>query len=193
MALRARLDAHGRREAEQRRAIRNDPRISLAYRTVLSGTDRRAADQHLRTWQNKPAVVPDFARWVRLTGSSSVGTSALTISPLPVWAAAAQPLVLCKDGIQEEVRVLSVAGSTITLVAPLVNSWASGDVLRPTFFGLFGAQLNSARPNGGTASIDVTLDCYPGGEPPRSTGTAWATLNSIEIFTHLEHRRERRE
>jgi hypothetical protein len=31
--------------------------------------------------------------------------------------------------------------------------------------------------------IDVSLDCYPGGEPARAVGTAWATLNSIEVFT----------
>jgi hypothetical protein len=168
---------------EQRRAIRNDPRISAEYRTVLSGDDLRAAEHHLRAWQNKPVVVPDFARWARLTGSSSGGASALTVSPMPAWVAAGQPLVLCKASVQEEVIVDSVAGTTINLVDPLVNAWATGDVLRPSFFGLFGGNISSSRLNGSAAAIDVTIDCYPGGEPPRATGTAWASLNSIEVFT----------
>lgn len=171
---------------EQRRAIRTDPRISAEYRSIVSSADKGAADHHLRAWQNNPVVVPDFARWARLTGISLAGSSALTVSPMPVWAAAGQPLVLCSlSGVQEEVIVQGVAGSTITLEDPLVNAWAVGDVLRPTFFGLFNGRIASTRPNGGTSVIDVQIDCYPGGEPPRAAGSAWASLNSIEIFTPM--------
>lgn len=168
---------------EQRRAVRDAPRLSAEYRTVVSGAGKRAADHHLRAWQNKPVVVPDFARWARLTGASSGGASALTISPMPPWAAEGQPLVLCKAGVQEEVLVTGVAGSTITVDDPLANAWAVGDVLRPTFFGLFVGRVASARPNGDTSSISVSIACYPGGEPPRDAGAAWASLNTIEIFT----------
>ena len=169
---------------EQRRAIRTDPRISAQYRTVLSGADRRAADHHLRAWQNKPVIVPDFARWARLTSLSLSGSSALTISPMPAWVAAGQPLLLCSTaGTQVEVIVQGVAGSTITLEDPLVNGWSVGDVLRPTFFGLFDGRLSSQRPNGDTVAIDVSIDCYPGGEPPRDAGSAWASLSGVEIFT----------
>jgi hypothetical protein len=172
-----------RDSTEQRRATRTDPRISASYRTVASAADRRAAELHMRAWQDKPVVVPDFARWARLTGSSLAGASTLTISPMPVWAEAGQPLVLCKAGVVEEVLVTSVAGSTITLDDPLVNAWSSGDVLRPTFFGLFDGRITAARPNRDTAAFDITIACYPGGEPARSAGSAWASLNSIEVFT----------
>jgi hypothetical protein len=172
-----------RDNTEQRRALRDQPRLSATYQTTLSGSDRQAADHHMRAWQNEPVVVPDFARWARLTGSSSGGSSALTISPMPAWVAAGQPLVLCKSGVQEEVIVDSAGGSTINTVDPLVNAWASGDVLRPSFFGLFGSKLSSSRLNIDTASWQISVACYPGGEPPRDVGTAWASLNSIEVFT----------
>jgi hypothetical protein len=171
-----------RNGTEQRRATRDQPRLSANYRTVLNATDRQAADHHMRAWQNKPAVVPDFARWARLTGSSAVGSSTLTISPVPYWVAAGQPLVLCKAGIQEEVIVDTAAGSTINTVDPVVNAWASGDVLRPSFFGLFSGKLSSSRPNVDTAAYDIAIDCYPGGEPPRDAGSPSATLNDIEVF-----------
>lgn len=172
-----------RDNTEQRRATRTDPRLSAEYRTVVAGAERRAAELHMRAWQDKPVVVPDFARWARLTGSSAGGTSTLTITPMPVWAEAGQPLVLCKPGVVEEVLVVGVAGSTITLDDPLVNAWSAADVLRPTFFGLFDGRIASARPNRDTAAFDVAIACYPGGEPARDAGAAWATLNAIEVFT----------
>jgi hypothetical protein len=168
---------------EQRRATRDQPRLSAAYRTVVTGADRRAADHYLRARQDMPAVIPDFARWARLTGSSAAGTSTLTISPVPVWIAAGQPLVLCQSGITELVNVIGVAGSTVTVDDPLVNNWASGDVVRPSFFGLLNGKMNSARPNRDAADYDVELACYPGGEPARDAGTAWATVAGIEVFT----------
>lgn len=168
---------------EQRRATRDTPRLSVQYQTVVSGSDRRAADHHLRAWQNKPVVVPDFVRWSLLTGSSLAGTSTLTIASPPSWIAEGQPLVLCKAGTVEEVLVVGVAGSTVTLDDPLVSAWDAGAVIRPTFFGLFDGKIASTRPNGGTASISVSITCYPGGEPPRDAGSAWATLGGIEVFT----------
>jgi hypothetical protein len=177
--------ATSRDKTEQRRATRDEPRLSVQYQAVVSGADRRAADHHLRSWQNKPVVVPDFVRWTLLTGSSSSGGSTLTIASPPSWIAADQPLVLCKAGVFEEVLVTGVVGATITLDDPLVNDWDVGDVIRPTFFGLFDGKIASTRPNGGTASISVSIDCYPGGEPSRDAGSAWAMLGGIEVFTPM--------
>ncbi len=173
-----------RNNTEQRRAIRTDPRISVEYRTVVSDDDFRDAKHFLRAWQNKPAIIPDFARWATTTAQSNSGTSALTVSPMPVWAVAGQNLILCGAGnVMERVQVSSIAGTTINLEDTLDATWASGSVLRPTFFGLLDGKIGARRPTRGAAEIDVTLDCYPGGEPARDAGTAWATYNSREIFT----------
>lgn len=177
-----RTDIVGSRDnTEQRRSTRSSPRFSVDYRTVVQD-DLRAANHWLRAWQNKPTIIPDFSRWARLTGASSIGTDTLTISPMPVWAAAGQRLVLC-GAATEEVLVESVAGDVITLADNLVNAWGIGSVLRPTFFGLFDGRLSSSRLNKGAAQISVSLDAYPGGEPPQSAGTAWATFNGREVFT----------
>lgn len=176
-------DAFASRDnTEQRRAIRHDPRLSIEYRTTLKGDERRVATLWLRAWQNKPAIVPDFARWARLTAPSIAATDLLTIDPVPVWAAPGQRLLLCGDEI-EEVEVDSVVGTTINLVDLLANAWPEGAVLRPTFFGLMGGKISTSRITPGAAEINVDLACYPGGEPPRDAGTAWASFNSREIFT----------
>jgi hypothetical protein len=101
----------------------------------------------------------------------------------PPWVAPGQPLILCKSGVTEEVVVDSLSGPFALLEDPLVNGWAAGDVLRPSFFGLLSGKIGTQRPNGDATNFDINLDCYPGGEPPRAEGTAWAGLDGVEIFT----------
>lgn len=168
---------------EQRRALRTNPRLSVQYRTAVTDDRLREANHFLRAWQNKPTVIPDYARWARTNGSVSAGASAIVIDPLPAWAAEGQNLILCGEGVTERVLVDSVAGTTVNLADTLNNAWPDGSVVRPTFFGMFDGRISSARRHMGAAEISVAIDCYPGGEPPRATGTAWATLGSREIFT----------
>jgi hypothetical protein len=174
--------AVSRSKLEQRRAIRPDPRISIEYRTVVQDADLRSANHFLRAWQNKPTIIPDYTRWARTTASASGGASAIVIDPLPFWIAAGQNLNLCGEE-NERVLVDSVAGTTVNLADPLSNAWPLGSVVRPTFFGLLESRIGTSRRTYGTAEITVSLDCYPGGEPPRAAGTAWATLGSREVFT----------
>lgn len=171
-----------RSNLEQRRALRNDPRFSIQYRTVATDADLRAANHFLRAWQNKPTIIPDYALWALTTAGASGGATAIVIDPVPAWVAAGQNLMLC-GADNERVLVDSVAGTTINLADPLANAWASGSVVRPTFFGLLDTQISTSRRTYGAAEINVSLDCYPGGEPPRAVGTAWATLGDREIFT----------
>lgn len=167
---------------EQRRALNVAPRFAVNYRTVVQDAERNEASRWLRRFQNKPAIIPDFTRWARLTGAS--GASTLTVSPLPPWVGEAQRLALCGAAL-ESVLVASVAGTTITLDDPLVGTWGIGAVLRPTFRGLLEGRLSSERMNKAAAQISISLDVYPGGEPPRATGTAWASVGTREVFTPL--------
>jgi hypothetical protein len=172
-----------RDNSEQRRALRSNPRFEISYRTRPSGDDFREAKHFLRAWQNKPTVIPDFSRHALLTDGSIASSTELEIDPLPVWAVAGQRAVLCGGSTSEEILIDSVAGVTITLTDPLANTWAEGSVLRPTFFGLMNGRIQQSRLTPGASDINVELEAYPGGSPPRDAGSAWATFNSREIFT----------
>jgi hypothetical protein len=172
-----------RSNKEQRRALRDVPRLALAYRAVVQDDDGQAANHWLRAAQNRPAVVPDFTRYKLSTGPSSAGASVLTIASPPAWIAAGQLLVLCRADEHEVVEVASVAGSTVNLEDALVNAWPSGSVVRPGIFGLLGGRLQSQRFHRSAAEIGVTLAAYPGGEPPEDEGSADVTFNGYEVFT----------
>lgn len=171
-----------RSNIEQRRALRDVPRFSAQYRTIVQDADLRAASHFLRAWQNKPSAIPDFARHALTTGSSSGGASTLTMTSPPAWAAAGFLAVLCGDDI-ELVEIADVTGSTITLADPLANAWPSGSVLRPALHGLLAGSTSSSRFHRGASEIAVSLACYPGGEPIEDEGTATDTFNGREVFT----------
>jgi hypothetical protein len=174
-----------RNNTEQRRALRDAPRLSAAWSSVLTEDDLRAARHDLGSAQNRPRVVPDFARYTLSTGASSATDTALTIASPPAWIAAGQLLVLCGDE-HEVVQVESVAGSTINLADPLAGNWPTGSVIRPGLFGLLSGQMRASRFRRGAQSIESSLAVYPGGEPPEDEGAADTTFNGHEVFPAIE-------
>lgn len=172
-----------RSNREQRIALRDAPRLSASYQTNVQGDDLQAAKHWLRAWQNKPAAVPDFSRYALTTGSSSGGSSSLTIATPPAWIAAGQLAVLCSGGTMELVEIEAVADPAVTLAANLSNAWPSGSVIRPVLFGLMNGALQAQRLTRGAARIAVNVQSYPGSEPPEDEGTASDTFNGYEVFT----------
>ncbi|QDC37106.1 hypothetical protein [Sphingobium fuliginis] len=173
-----------RSKKERRRALRDVPRLTVALNALVSNASQRAADQFMRGGQNAPAVVPDFSRHAALTGSSSGGSSVLTMASPPAWVAEGQILVLCApNGTREAVVVESVAASTINTVDPLDNAWASGRIVRPGIFGLMKDTTRASWHKPSASTFDIELAAYPGGEPPEDEGTATDTFNGLEVVT----------
>lgn len=172
-----------RSNRERRRAMRDVARVSASFATNVTGDDLQAAKHYLRAWQNKPSAVPDFSRYVATTGSSSGGSSALTIASPPAWLAADRLAVICSGGNMELVEVAGVAGSTVSLADPLASAWPSGSIVRPVIFGLLDANLRSARLTRGAHRLDVRIACYPGAEPIENEGAASDIFNGYEVFT----------
>jgi hypothetical protein len=176
--------ATSRNNKEQRRALRDVPRISAAWRASIWDDDRRAADHWLRAAQNRPAVAANYARYIATTGSSSAGGSTLTIASPPAWIAEGQILVLCGD-VHEAVVVDSVAGSTVTLTDTLANNWPSGSIVRPGLFGLLGGRTQATQRRRGALDLSLNLAVYPGGEPPEDEGAAATTFGGYEVFPDI--------
>lgn len=172
-----------RDNTEQRRALRDIPRLSASYRTNLGEAELQNAKLFLRGWQNQPVVMPDFARWKRTTASSSAGASTLTMASPPPWISANRAIGLCSNGTIERAIVLSVVGSTITLTGPLALAWPSGSVVRPMLHGLLDGKLQARRFTRGTHALDVSLSVYPGGEPIEIEGDPPLVFNDFEVFS----------
>lgn len=160
-----------RSNRERRRAMRDVPRIAASYSSALTGDSLQGAKHYLRAWQNKPSAVPDFSRYVATTGSSSGGSSALTVAAPPAWMAAGRIAVLCGGGDMELVEIEDVSGSTVTLAGALASAWPSGSIVRPAIFGLLDAKMQATRLTRGAHKLNLRIAAYPGAEPVDTDGT----------------------
>lgn len=167
---------------EQRRALRDTPRMALEYQTVQSGRALQDAVQFLRANQNRPTVVPDFTLSALLSEAALVGADTIQIDTPPVWCAEGQTIVFCVAGADEKAVILSVDGDTITLTLPLATAKPLGAVVRPGHLGLLGSQIRANQFKPSAAEIGTLLVVYPGGEIPESEGAAGALFNGLEVF-----------
>ena len=167
-----------RNGTEQRRALRFTPRLSARYQTFIRNDQMSLAENRLKALQNAPAVIADHGRYVAMAAASA-GATAITITTPPAWIAEGQIIVL---GCSDAVVVSGVSGSTVSLDAPLGDAWADGTIVRPGLFGLLDGQLRTDRIKPTAATLSVSLQVYPGAEPPEDEGTA-TTFNGLEVFT----------
>jgi hypothetical protein len=175
-----------RNNTEQRRALRDVPRLSARYKAVVQDGDLRAVNHFLRARQNDPVAAPDFSRLALTTGASLAAATTLTLASPPAWAATGFLAVLCDADTTELVRITNVAGSTITVASGLVNAWPSGSVLRPAIHGLLSGQMAGPRYHRGAAALAVEVKAYPGGEPVEGEGAADVMFNGYEVFPTIE-------
>jgi hypothetical protein len=171
-----------RNETEQRRSLRDVPRLSVRYTTNLEGEDLAEAKLDLRFAQNQPRAVPDWSRFARTTTLASAGNTALEVDPAPAWLADGQLAFLCSATATELVLLDYVNGTEINLAGALDNSWPSGSVIRPVIFGLLPGSIKAGRLTRGAQSFEITARAYPGTEPPEDPGTATDTFNGREVF-----------
>lgn len=175
--------ATSRNGTEQRRALRDVPRLSMSYSANISGQDLIEAKHELRFAQNQPHAVPDYSRFVASTGSSGAGNTSLTVASPPAWMAIGQLAFLCSATASELVLIDGVSGSTISLAGALANAWPSGSIIRPVIHGLLEGSIRASRLTRAAHRLSINVDAYPGGEPPEAEGTATDTFNGYEVFT----------
>lgn len=172
-----------RNNTEQRRSLRDVPRLSIDYSANVRSPDLIEAKHELRFAQNQPRTVLDYSRYTVSTTLLSGGLSSFEVAAVPSWIAAGQLIAFCGGGVVEVVQVDSVAVNVITLTAPVSNTWPLGSVIRPALFGLLAGQISASRVSDGVQNFSLRFDAYPGGEPPEDLGTADTLFQGLEVFT----------
>lgn len=109
---------------EHRDALRGNARVNVSYETMLTsvGVQRHLAD--MTESLNSPFVVPVSWRRAVLAAPSPFGVAVLSVEAF--WIEPGARLVLRNGLVEEAVEVAAVGGGTVTLAAPLVNSFPPG-------------------------------------------------------------------
>lgn len=163
---------------EQRRALREQPRLSIMFTTEpLVGGAAAAARRRLLTTMADDHVLPDYLRKVSVAG---VLGPLLTLEQVPYWIEVGAPLAaIGGDGTIAAVTVTVVAGKTVTVTG--LPAGMTPVAVRPRFT----AALTSWQQDVETATVSesrVVFDVLPGTAIDARDDPLY-TYDGREVFT----------
>ena len=174
-------------QTEQRAALRDKPRNTMAYTLLLHGADASRFDWLLTAAQAQVLLMPYWPMPFRLAADAANGALALQLDgDLPPWVVAGEQLVMVYGGRSSvPVTVQSVAGKTVNLVAPgLPGAWPKGAMVYPTWQVRAQDSLAFKRhtPTVSEASISLSRQ-ISGAAAPVPASVADMTYDSLEVLT----------
>ncbi|WCZ66096.1 hypothetical protein phiA034_gene0013 [Aeromonas phage phiA034] len=123
-------------QTEQRAALRDKPRNTMAYTLTMHGADASRFDWVLTAAQAQVLLMPYWPMPFHLTAAAGNGATTLLLDGnLPPWVVAGEQLALLYGGKSSvAVTVQAVAGKTVTIAAPgLPGAWPKGALVYPTW------------------------------------------------------------
>ena len=174
-------------QTEQRAALRDKPRNTMAYTLLLHGADASRFDWLLTAAQVQVLLMPYWPMPFRLASDAANGALALQLDgDLPPWVVAGEQLAMLYGGRSSvPVTVQSVAGKTVNLVAPgLPGAWPKGAMVYPTWQVRAQDSLAFKRhtPTVSEASISLSRQ-ISGAAAPVPASVADMTYDSLEVLT----------
>ena len=174
-------------QTEQRAALRDKPRNTMAYTLLLHGADASRFDWLLTAAQAQVLLMPYWPMPFRLAADAANGARALQLDgDLPPWVVAGEQLAMVYGGRSSvPVTVQSVAGKTVNLVAPgLPGAWPKGAMVYPTWQVRAQDTLDFKRhtPTVSEASISLSRQ-ISGAAAPVPASVADMNYDSLEVLT----------
>lgn len=167
---------------EQRIALRQSPRKSLAYQAQLSGEAFRTYKDVMANWQHRPFVLPELTRFVETSAQQDVGSAEALLSLVPDWVVPGAALLAVYAGFREVRVVDSVEGSTVTFRSNAAMNWPSGTRLHPALSGYMDSKISAPRLTNAVAQASIKFDVDPLSEPLVLPPAAGTTFNGRELF-----------
>ncbi len=162
--------------AEQRRALRPEPRLQMAYSYLLAEDDAPVALGLMRAWQGKVWAAPAWWAASKLTAGAPTDTLALSRATETLWQAGSRGMVYTSAGTLEPFTVASVTTNGLVLTAALAGTWPVGATVVPLHFADLPAGQSATAPAGELLRLDVTFEVRPGLTPvlaEPADGSAW--------------------
>lgn len=167
---------------EQRRAQRAFPRRQFEF-TPMERDDRAQDVQSFMTVAgNERFFVADYGRWRRADGAVAPGATTLVLDASCAWAGPTNRLV-ADDGVTQQVlRVASVAGLTLTLVAGPAIAIPDGAKIYACVESYLDEPQGIVRVTNRAGEFPVSLLEFPG-ESAKLAPAAWpTTFKTLPLF-----------
>lgn len=171
-----------RSRREQRRALRQTPRLSFSFQLTLNGDTRREFRALMDGALNKPMLVPDWSRSITLAAPAAETASTITVSSALAWLVDGRGLFLY-DGQNRPtpIYVDTVVGTTVTLASPLTAAWPAGSQILAGCVGFINGGVSPDAVTNTLSTVSIDFDVQPGTEPAPAPAAAGATFNGLEV------------
>lgn len=157
--------------SEQRARLRGAPRRSFEFDTLLSGRDRRTAENLLRGWQGRAYAVPVWMDVQALPGPVSISSSVIPIDTAMRDFHVGGLLGIATDPQTYEIALIdAIDGGGVTLSAPLSAAWPEGAEVFPMRSARMPNELTLSRFDGGASYGKLRFECVDLNDWPAATG-----------------------
>lgn len=166
---------------EQRVMLRGLPRRSFEFDCTMTGRARRAAENLLHLWQGQPFALPVWMDSQQLGAPVSSGASSISIDTTTRDFHAGGLLGIASDAYSAEVvEIDSVSSGSITLAAPLAQSWPASADIFPMRAVELPDEVSLARFDGDTSYGALRWVCVDGSSWPAETPAS--TYRSLPVM-----------
>lgn len=149
-----------KRGTEQRTSLRKGPRQFFAWHVILDdGDERMRVHNMLFDWQARAFGIPMWHELTHSTAAASAGASTINVlsTAHADYRVGALALVYQDQKVFDVLEVLSLTGTSVTFVSPLLNSYAAGVQVMPLRTGFMSQAPSGNRWPSGAASMDVVF------------------------------------
>jgi hypothetical protein len=176
---------------EQRSAIRNTARVAMTVELLAWGPELHRVKADLLT---DPLTKFHYAtawRQTALATDAMAAADSITVAEVPFWLVAGCPLVLRTPTDEQAVKVVGVAGSAITLDAPVAVDMLAGAKVYHAYTAPFEDSVSFKAVTAGIFSGAVTANAVPGSDPQPTPALALDVFEGDVVFPHKPNWRDR--
>lgn len=149
---------------EQRRALRQTPRKSFSFNSLVHEDRFRRFIRHMSVWQQRSTIVPEFSRTARLADPAYNGFSSVSVETVPDWLK--QGSLICLMDRQRALlrTVEGVSGNVVSFSSSIEGDWIAGSRLFSASSGRLATSIQATQHTNRTATVALTFNADPGVE-----------------------------
>lgn len=173
---------------EQRRAMRETPRKTIEFTSLLNFAEMRRFQAFLSERQGYPFYLPEVVSKTRTAETIAQDGLSVLLTKVPGWLQLGT-VVLLSDGDRMDARVISlIDGNRVNFLAGsgtgVTGDWPKGTKVYYALYGMLSTNLSGRVLTSAVTEVQITFNVNPGSEPPPWNPTvAASTFAGREIFT----------
>lgn len=156
---------------EQRIKLREFPRRSFEFGTLLTARERRSAENLLHHWQARPFALPVWMDSQTLSAGLTAGATVIPIDTTTRdFAAGGWAGIATGPHDFELAQIDAVADDQLTLADPLASAWPAGAEVFPLRACILPDEVRLSRFTGDTSYGRLRFECIGNSAWPAATG-----------------------